>query len=181
MRIFEHHLISRSFYTLFIMPQAIFFPIPIPHLTCLHQLDDTDEVLIDFLQFIDKHITLLILGNFEGSNLLFENAHQLCVQDGAHPSQRILWINDISQLATIRPKIEEILSSSFPERTIDFNNLRALSIVPETQEVTYLMYINPELSDNPKDKRKKLSTFQMQRAFNAAIKAIPNADQPTIT
>lgn len=162
------------------MPRTVFFPIPIPQLTCLHRLDDTDEVLADFTHFIENHLTLLILGNFEGANLLFENAHQLCVQPGAHPKQRILWVDDISQLAVIRPKIEEMLIASFPDRTIDFNNLRALSIEPKTQKITYLIYINPELSDNLKDKRKKLSTFQMQRAFNAAIKAIPNPNRPSL-
>ena len=43
-------------------------------------------------------------------------------------------------------------------------------------KVTYVIFIDPSKSPDPKDKRKKISVFQMQRAFNAAIKACEAID-----
>ncbi|MEM1325541.1 MAG: hypothetical protein AAGI23_06280 [Bacteroidota bacterium] len=152
-------------------------PMPMPTLTRLHCLaEDEEKVVETFELFIDEYITLLILGNFEKADLLLKNANQLCLQDGAHPKQRVLWIKDVSHIAELRPKLEAFIEKKFPERTIDFNNIRALSMSPKTESVSYLIFVDPTATDEPRDKRKKLSTFQMARAFNAAIKDMPNPE-----
>ncbi|MEL6943880.1 MAG: hypothetical protein AAFO82_14560, partial [Bacteroidota bacterium] len=112
----------------------------------------------------------------ENAKVLLENANQLCLQDGAHPNQRVLWINKIEQMAALQSQLVDALKVSFPDKEVDINNIRAFSVVPKTKQIAYIIYIDPSLSPDPKDKRKKLSTFQMERAFKAAIKAMPNPD-----
>ena len=116
------------------------------------------------------------MGAFEYSKVLLENANQLCLQDGAHPKQRVLWVNKIEEIATLKPLLDDALKTSFPNKAVDLNNIRAISVVPKTKQIAYIIYIDPSLSPDPKDKRKKQSTFQMERAFKAAIKAMPNPD-----
>ena len=78
------------------MPTSL--PMPMPTLTRLHCLaEDEDKVVECFDEFVNEHITLLIIGNFERADLLLKTANQLCLQDGAHPKQRVLWIRDVSQ------------------------------------------------------------------------------------
>lgn len=161
------------------MSETISLPIPIPNLTRLHTLNEIDTIVADLNTFLEDHPSLIVLGNFEDSKILLENAHNLCIEDGAHPKQRVLWINDIDKMAALKDKLEKGLKESFPEREIDINNIRAFSVVPQTQKIAYLIYIDPSLSPNPKDKRKKLSTFQMARAFKAAIKEISTTPDPT--
>ncbi|MEM9884285.1 MAG: hypothetical protein AAF849_00210 [Bacteroidota bacterium] len=159
------------------MPTSISLPLPIPNLTRVHCLNGLDTIIEDLNTFLDAHITLVILGTFENSKMLLENANQLCLQPGAHPDQRVLWINDIDHLAALRPKFEKAIKNSFPNKEVDLNNIRAASVLPKSKDIAYVIYIDPSLSPDPKDKRKKLSSFQMMRAFNAAIKALPDTDE----
>ncbi|MEM8527846.1 MAG: hypothetical protein AAGG68_24605 [Bacteroidota bacterium] len=158
------------------MSEKISLPMPMPNLTRLHTFNGLDTIIADLDAFLQEHISLIILGTFENAKILLENANQLCLQDGAHPNQRVLWINKIEQMAALQSQLEEALAKDFPEKEVDINNIRAISVVPKTKEIAYIIYIDPSLSPDPKDKRKKLSTFQMERAFKAAIKAIPNPD-----
>ncbi|MEM0994475.1 MAG: hypothetical protein AAF847_20375 [Bacteroidota bacterium] len=158
------------------MPDSTSLPIPIPELTRVHCLNGLDTIIADLNNFLDEHITLVILGTFENSKMLLENANQLCLQPGAHPKQSILWINDIDHLAALRPKFEKAIQDSFPDKEVDLNNIRAASVLPKSKQIAYVIYIDPTKSPDPRDKRKKLSTFQMARAFNAAIKALPNPE-----
>lgn len=146
------------------------FPMPIPTLTRIHTLNGMDTAIEDFDAFLEEHIALIILGTFENSNILLQGANKLCTQDTAHPKQRVLWINKLEELFTLKTKIEAALKERFPEKEIAFENVRAVSMMPK---MVYVIYVDPSLSPDPKDKRKKISVFQMQRAFNAAIKALP--------
>ncbi len=146
------------------------FPIPIPSLTRVHTLNGMETAIEDFDAFLEEHITLLLLGRFEDSTILLEGANKLCTQETAHPKQRILWVNKLEELFTLKTKIEDALKEGFPEKEITFENVRAIAMMPK---VAYVIYVDPSLSPDPKDKRKKISIFQMQRAFNAAIKALP--------
>jgi len=158
------------------MSDKISLPMPLPNLTRLHTFSGLDTIVADLDAFLQEHISLIVLGTFENGKVLMENANQLCLQDGAHPKQRILWIKKIEEMAVLKPQLDKALKTSFPNKEIDMNNIRAISVVPKTKQIAYIIYIDPSESPDPRDKRKKLSTFQMERAFKAAIKAMPNPD-----
>lgn len=145
------------------------FPLILPDLTRLHQLNGAENALEELKTFIKQYISLVILGGFENSTLLLSNANKLCIEATAHPKQRILWLKSFEEMFAVRPFLEQTLKESFPDKEIDMDNIRAISFEPTTQKPTYIIYIDPSLSPDPKDKRKRISTFQMQLAFNAAI------------
>ncbi|NJK84086.1 MAG: hypothetical protein HC912_10090 [Saprospiraceae bacterium] len=157
------------------------FPLIFPELTRLHVLNGTENALEELQIFIKQYISLIVLGAFENSTLLLNNANKLCIEATAHPKQRILWIKGLEEIVTVRPFLEQQLKTAFPEKEINMDNIRAIAFAPTTQQPTYLIYIDPSLSNDPKDKRRRISTFQMQLAFNAAIaktSAIAPSDNP---
>ncbi len=157
------------------------FPLIKPELTRVHQLNSLETALEEFEQFLKQYVSLIVLGDFENDDLLIGNAHKLCVQQGAHPKQRILWIRSMAQLTALHPKLEAYLKASFPNKEIHLDNIRAIAFEPRTKKAAYLIFVDPSLSDDPADKRKGISTFQMQKAFNAAIKIMPaEEDMPAI-
>lgn len=152
------------------------FHLPFPTLTRVHSPDGSGDLTQELETFLKEHITLVIFGQFNKSEALLKVANKLCTEDGAHEKQRTLWIRDIKQLSAINPRLEEFLKRDFPDKEIDFNNVRAVSVIPESIKLAYVIYIDPSLSPDPKDKFKKLSAFQMLRAFNKAILGMPQPD-----
>ncbi len=152
------------------------FPLILPELTRLHQLNSAENVLEELKIFLRQYISLIVLGGFENSTLLLNNGNKLCIEATAHPKQRILWLKSFEEIFVVRPFLERLLKESFPEKEIDMDNVRAISFEPTTQKPAYIIYIDPSLSPDPKDKRRRISTFQMQLAFNAAIAKTISSD-----
>lgn len=153
------------------MPIPKSFPIPIPNFTRLHTLDEAESPVEDFTTFLSQFISLVILTDSPEDQLpiLLENANKMCIDETAHPQQRVLWIPKSELRAALQPVLEAVIKAGFPDKLVTFDNVVALSLAPSSGKAAYLIYKDPSLSPDPLDKRKKLSTFQMQRAFNAAI------------
>lgn len=160
------------------------FPLIKPELTRVHQLTSLENAVTEFEQFLKQHVSLVILGKFENSDLLIKNAHKLCTQQGAHPKQRILWIQTPEQIAALRSTIEALIEALIEEdeseQTTGLDNLRAIAFEPTTKKAAYFIYVDPKITGNPKDRRKRMSTFQMQKAFNAAIQIMPATEEEPI-
>ncbi len=167
----------------------ISLPMPMPTLTRLHSLSSEEEAIVErFDEFIEEYVALVVLGEFERAELILQNANQLCLQDGAHPKQRVLWVKEAEQVAALRPKIEALIQKKYPDHTIDFDNIRAVTVAPNAEKVSYIMYANPRIANDPEGRPKRLSILWMAIAFNQAILDIPNPeleseieseDQPT--
>mgnify|MGYP007037737831 CR=1 FL=1 len=147
------------------------FPLHFPELTRVNNLDGADTAVEDLKIYISQYLPLIILGTFPNAKDLLTNANMLCTQAGAPPTQRVLWIKDVAIRAAIQPVIDAAIAAGFPDKEYSHDNIRALSMA--SGKAAYLIFVDPALSPEPKDKRKSLSTFQMQRAFNAAIALIP--------
>lgn len=147
------------------------FPMPIPTLTRVHTLNELegDNVITDFDAFLEAHVSLVILGKFEEEAVILSDANKICTQNTTHHKLRVLWLDKVEQLVALKPKIQAALDAAYPEKAITFENVRAVTMTPT---INYVIFVNPALSPDPKDKRKRISFFQMQRAFNAATKAL---------
>lgn len=150
------------------------FPLHFPTLTRVNNLDGAATAAEDLKIYINQYLPIVILGDFPDSETMMTNADLLCTQPGALPTQRILWLNDEAILAAVMPLLDAAIKSGFPNKVYSYDNIRALSIEPSSMKAAYLIFKDPSLSPDPKDIRKTLSTFQMQRAFNAAIALIPD-------
>ncbi|MFM9949478.1 MAG: hypothetical protein ACKV1O_16190 [Saprospiraceae bacterium] len=150
------------------------FPLHFPTLTRVNNLDGAATAVEDLKTYINQYLPVIILGDFPDSETMLTNADLLCTQAGALPTQRILWLKDEAILAAVMPQLDAAIKSGFPNKVYSYDNIRALSIEPASVKAAYLIFKDPSLSPDPKDIRKKLSTFQMQRAFNAAIALIPD-------
>ncbi|MDZ4679235.1 MAG: hypothetical protein SH848_11340 [Saprospiraceae bacterium] len=155
-----------------IVPKS--FPLHFPTLTRVNNLDGAATAAQDLKIYINQYLPLVILGDFPNAETMLTNADLLCTQAGALPTQRILWLKDEAILAAVMPQLDEAIKFGFPNKAYRYDNIRALSIEPASMKVAYLIFKDPTLSPDPKDIRKSLSTFQMQRAFNAAIELIPD-------
>lgn len=153
------------------------FPIPIATLTRVHSLDISDQPVEDLSIFINQYVSLIILSDFPADPsppLLLENANSLCTQEGALPQQRVLWVPGTAQQEALKADLAAAIEAGFPGKEFNFDNIVALSLAQGSKQAAYLIFKDPALSPDPSDARKKLSTFQMQRAFNAAILQMPN-------
>ncbi len=150
------------------------FPLHFPTLTRVNNLDGAATAVGDLKTYINQYLPLIILGDFPDPETMLTNADLLCTQAGALPTQRVLWLKDEAILAAVQPQLDAAIKSGFPSKVYSYDNIRALSIEPASGKAAYLIFKDPSLSPDPKDKRKILSTFQMQRAFNAAILLIPD-------
>ena len=150
------------------------FPLHFPTLTRVNNLDGAATAVEDLETYISQYLPLVILGHFPAAQDMLTNANQLCTQPGALPTQRVLWLTDVDILSAVKPQLDAAIKSGFPNKVYNYENIRALSIEPTSGKAAYLIFVDPTLSPDPTDKRKALSTFQMQRAFNAAISLIPD-------
>ncbi len=151
------------------MPVSMSFPIPFPNLTRVNELEGAATAVEDLNTYISQHLPLIILGDFQDTDNLIDNANRLCTQPGALPTQRVLWLRDETTLRAVLPQLDAAIKLGFPGKAYQLDNIRALSIDPKSGRAAYLIFKNPQLSPDPNDSKKSLSTFQMQRAFNAAI------------
>jgi hypothetical protein len=160
-----------------IVPKS--FPLPIPSLTRVHSLDTLDTAAEDLTTFMSQFISVIILTDFSDEPMpdLLVNANKICTDDTAHPLQRVLWIPKEDLQGTLKSTLEAIIKAGFPDKAFTFDNISALSLAPASGKAAYLIYKDPSLSPDPLDKRKKLSTFQIQRAFNNAILQMPKTTE----
>ncbi len=147
------------------MPVPKSFPIPIPDLTRVHELDEAESPAEDLTSFLSQFISLIILTDFppDPPPVLLKTANKLCTQLAAHPLQRVLWIPNSEMQEVLKPMLEAAINAGFPDKSVNFDNVAAICVPPGSGKAAYLIY------KNPFDKRKKLSTFEMQIAFNEAI------------
>lgn len=148
------------------------FPIPIPELTRVNTLDKVETAVEDLAVFLKQFIALVILDDFSGKPfppILLKTANKLCTQEGALPLQRVLWISSPDMAAAVKPALEAVIQLGFPNKPFDYENIAALAVEPDSGRAVYLIFKDPSLSPDPEDSDKKLSTLEMQIAFNTAI------------
>lgn len=157
------------------MPIPKSFPIPIPSLTRVHLLDELESPAEDLNSFLSQFISLIILTDFAEDPpppVLLKTANKLCTQMTAHPLQRVLWIPKAEMQALLKPTLEAAINAGFPDKSVNFDNVAAICVPPGSGKAAYLIY------KNPFDKRKKLSTLEMQIAFNEAILQMSKTPEP---
>ncbi len=150
------------------------FPLHFPNLTRVNALDGSATAVEDFKNYLTQYLPIVILGDVEDAQDLMTNADLLCTQAGALPTQRILWVKDEATIEALKAEVQSAIESGFPTKQYSYENIHALSIEPASGKAAYLIYKDPSKSPDPKDSKKGLNTFQLQRAFNAAISLIPD-------
>lgn len=150
------------------------FPMPIPSLTRVHILDEVEAPADDLTTFMSQFISLIVLTDFpdDPQPLLLKTANKLCTQPTAHPLQRVLWIPKAEMQAALKPTLEAAIAAGFPDKEVNFDNVAAISLAPASGKAAYVIY------KVPFDKRKKLSTIEMQIAFNEAIMQMSKTPEP---
>lgn len=160
---------------------SLLLPIPNPELPRVHSVTNTEQTLTDFKTFIEECVGLVILGDFENSDTLIDSANFLCTQETAPENQRVLWLKTEEEIEQVREVLTAKLKEFRPEEDIPLENVRAVSITPKIGKIAFVIYADPTKAINRRDRRKRMSVFNMQRAFIKAIRMTPTdivLDQP---
>ena len=125
------------------------------------KLSEPENALTELRNFLAGHISLLILGEFNKSSLHIESANKLCL-DGPDV-QAVLWIKDAALLEVVKPYLKAQLSA-FSQ--MEYDKVLSMSFRKNSEEVVYL------IEKNPSSNLKRMSKFQMFKAFAEAAKVI---------
>lgn len=133
------------------------FPLPNPRLTKIHCLEwkkvavDTDTsdtppnedtktpeqvaaLIQDFDAFLAQFITLVVLGKVENESAWRAVTNRMCQAVSAPPTQRVLWIDDETQVSVLQANIEQRIKDSLGD-SVKFEDIRAFSSSPKIEHI----------------------------------------------